>query len=394
MRSCSSYFNKLYLTLYQVKASINSEKAMTKSDLKQLIAENKTKQVIDLLLKLTKDPGDADLQNEVILQSSKYNDYLREKAAGTKSQENLDLQKARIDDALTYIVDKLPAFAEATAGTAPKETSVKASRPPAVASAKAGLLVGLGFALLIYLTVLFFPCPTGVQYVVFKILISLGAAGIAAVIPGFLEFKYRKEVTASGALAVFVLVYLFNPAIIDPGKKCNNEPFEFTVSLQKPDLPDYPTLQGAKVQIRLDNKWEEAAVDEYGDADFKGIPGDFAGRSVPVQLKSDFWQPQQDSVLLEGKTGTVEVAPNGILEQIQGNVRTADGSAYLEDVEIRLENSNILVTTDATGYFEINVPIQLQREKYSISASKTGFISQSIFTYPLSGSIEIRLLKQ
>ena len=368
---------------------------MTKSDLKQLIADNKTKQAIDLLLKATKELEDSDLQNEVILQSAKYNAYLKEKAAGTKSQENLDIQKANIDNALTYIVDKLPspiiAFTEPILPITNHQSLAPSHQSP-VTKSWAPLLVGLGFALLIFLTILFFPCPTGAQYVVFKILISLGAAGIAAVIPGFLEFKHRKEITAGGALAVFVLVYFFNPTLIDPSSKCNNEPFEFTVSLRGPALPEYPHLQDATLQLKLDNRWDEANVDEFGDADFKGIPGEFADKLVPLRLKSSFWQLQQDSVLLEGKSETVDIAPNGALEQIRGNVRTGDGSAYIEGVEIRMDNSQVSVTTDATGYFEINVPVQMQREKYSITASKPGFTSQMLYAYPSSGSLEIRLL--
>ncbi|MBK7407625.1 MAG: hypothetical protein IPJ40_05810 [Saprospirales bacterium] len=364
---------------------------MTKSDLKQLVADNKTKQAIDLLLKATKELEDSDLQNEVILQSAKYNAYLKEKAAGTKSQENLDIQKANIDNALTYIVDKLPFSTEISRQVGSEQLTVNSQKEPG-GSIWPPLLVGLGFALLIFLTILFFPCPTGAQYVVFKILISLGAAGIAAVIPGFLEFKYRKEITAGGALAVFVLVYFFNPTLIDPSSKCNNEPFEFTVSLRGPALPDYPPLKDATLQLKLDNRWDEATVDEFGDADFKGIPGEFAGKLTPLRLKSAFWQLQQDSVLLEGKNETVDIAPNGALEQIRGNVRTGDGSAYIEGVEIRLDNSQVAVTTDATGYFEINVPVQMQREKYSITATKQGFSPQTLYAYPSTGSLEIRLL--
>ncbi|AZQ59991.1 hypothetical protein EJ994_14725 [Maribacter sp. MJ134] len=71
---------------------------------------------------------------------------------------------------------------------------------------------------------------------VFRVLIALAAASISISIPGMLEIKYVKDnngmqmlqnadgepepsnllekepaITASGAIAVFVLVYLFNP---------------------------------------------------------------------------------------------------------------------------------------------------------------------------------------
>ena len=98
---------------------------MTRSELKQLLAENQTKKALDGLQKITGQLGDPEIQNEVILQSAKFNDYLKEKAAGTKSQENLDIQKANIDAALMYIVDKLPSSVFAMAGR-PAEAEAKA----------------------------------------------------------------------------------------------------------------------------------------------------------------------------------------------------------------------------------------------------------------------------
>lgn len=60
-----------------------------------------------------------------------------------------------------------------------------------------------------------FPNPTPFQYTIFRIVLSLACAGIAAVIPGFLSVRTDKlgiAIRAGGAIAVFVIVYLFNPA--------------------------------------------------------------------------------------------------------------------------------------------------------------------------------------
>lgn len=296
---------------------------MTKSELKQLIAEDQIKKVIQWLLEATERMRDSDLHNEVVQQSSKYNDYLKSKMAGTKSQDNLDVQIAKINEALTYIIDKLP------------------------------------------------DTPTTQQ-------------------PNHLTTQptSRKPLYILGAiLLIAVLAFLLRPLLVGSGK-----PFEITISLQGPELPDYPPLKDVKLGIRLDNKWEEAAVDEHGDADFKGIPGNFEGKMVPVRLlDSKYWQTQQDSVALEGKSASIQVAPNGVLGQIHGNVRSVSGNEYIEGVEIRLDNGQLSAVTDATGYFEFNIPANLQKESYNLTATKSGYEADSRFAYPETGAIEIRL---
>jgi hypothetical protein len=62
------------------------------------------------------------------------------------------------------------------------------------------------------------PNPTSSQEATFRIVLALAAAGVAAVMPGLLNINVatgkRFRLRAAGALAVFVLVYLVNPAQI------------------------------------------------------------------------------------------------------------------------------------------------------------------------------------
>ena len=56
------------------------------------------------------------------------------------------------------------------------------------------------------------PEPSSFQYNIFRVVLSLAAAGVVAVLPGFIEVKLGKWLRATGALAVFVVVYFYNPA--------------------------------------------------------------------------------------------------------------------------------------------------------------------------------------
>lgn len=75
-------------------------------------------------------------------------------------------------------------------------------------------LLAFAFGVICVLLLLFLRPQSG-QEQTFRIVMSLAAAGIAAVIPGMLNIKVtggkRFVIRAAGAMAVFVIVYLINP---------------------------------------------------------------------------------------------------------------------------------------------------------------------------------------
>ncbi|MCI5162514.1 MAG: DUF1566 domain-containing protein [Candidatus Electrothrix sp. AX5] len=77
-------------------------------------------------------------------------------------------------------------------------------------------LFGLCFVAALLVLAIWFPNPTAFQYTVFRITLALAAAGIAGVIPGMIRLTVHPGtallIHAGGALAVFVMIYLFAPA--------------------------------------------------------------------------------------------------------------------------------------------------------------------------------------
>lgn len=69
------------------------------------------------------------------------------------------------------------------------------------------------------------PINDPAKFFLLRVLASLSAGGVAAVIPGFFEFQWKKQIQAGGALAVFVIVYLVNPPSLLLPKKDNANPF-------------------------------------------------------------------------------------------------------------------------------------------------------------------------
>lgn len=64
------------------------------------------------------------------------------------------------------------------------------------------------------------PNPTVTQWFICRVVLALAAAGIGAIIPGLIVVSVSNTVRAGGAIALFVLVYWFNP----PKLVVNDEP--------------------------------------------------------------------------------------------------------------------------------------------------------------------------
>lgn len=85
---------------------------------------------------------------------------------------------------------------------------------------KYGIIVGTVFLVALLIISLIVKCPTSAQDRIFTTILALAAAAFSAAIPGFINVKYREMITASGALAVFVIVFLVKPAQLSDFKSC------------------------------------------------------------------------------------------------------------------------------------------------------------------------------
>ncbi|MCB1176391.1 MAG: hypothetical protein KDK36_02320 [Leptospiraceae bacterium] len=73
-------------------------------------------------------------------------------------------------------------------------------------------IAGLVLLIILLVTIFFIKDPSPFQYLVFRVIIALSAAGLAALLPGFLSVETKGGIKAGGALGVFVIVYFFSPA--------------------------------------------------------------------------------------------------------------------------------------------------------------------------------------
>lgn len=71
---------------------------------------------------------------------------------------------------------------------------------------------GVTFLIAVITIAILLPNPTDFQYIIFRLTASLSAAGVVAVMSGFIEIKFGGWLRAGGALAVFAAVFWTNPA--------------------------------------------------------------------------------------------------------------------------------------------------------------------------------------
>lgn len=146
---------------------------------------------------------------------------------------------------------------------------------------KYGVISGL-ILIVIYLglSLFVFKCPSENQYIALKIIVALGAASFATIIPGFIEVKYRKTITASGAIAVFIILLIINPKPISSYSDCN----ELVNIKGNIYLNNHPFAMAEVYLIEFDSPKKYS--NDNGNFTFE-YKGDLNLEELTVRIKSD-----------------------------------------------------------------------------------------------------------
>lgn len=100
-------------------------------------------------------------------------------------------------------------------------------------------LFGTTFVVVMLVIVLFVPEPSPFQRYVFRIVIGLAAAGVAATISGFLRVQLSSGIRAGGAISVFVIVYFFSPTTLITSSDTNSPSDDSTGSADTTQVSEW-----------------------------------------------------------------------------------------------------------------------------------------------------------
>jgi len=392
-----------------------------KQTLRKWLADGENDRVVDALQTIANKFGDKYFVNNVTSIAGRFNGIKRDRQKGVISDEFYNIQLNQIRQALQDVIEDVPAnatldilsFPDDSTGTTPLGNTGNVTQPksvdpqpkmptiaddtnkPPTTNANIPWIVGLVLLIGATLLAAIIPCPSPFLSNATQILLAVGAAGIATILPGLFSIDVQ-GIKAGSAIGVFALVYLVNPAkAMEDNSRCNKEPFEFTINLQpNPEINisnQYPKLENATLQIWTGNDWKPAAIDANNLARYFSLPGDYKNQKVAVKLIGKYWSLKADSVQLSGRSQTLTIAPDGKLGKIEGKVRSTDGTIFLPGVAIEIEG--VLDTTDTRGGFAIQIPPDKQKTRYLYTAQKKGYASETE-PFDFDGEpIEIRLKK-
>lgn len=378
---------------------------MTPDQIRQLVAQGKLGRAIEALKSSL---SGSDLRNEVILLESRFEKIERDDIIGVNSHSESSIGRNQLASSILQLVDKWVSdstivgdgssgISIPTPSPEPERsdptTAVEADKePPLDQNGNLPVWIGTASLAAILGSVLFIPCPSDAQFFVFRVLLALGAAGIASIIPGYLGYK-GKLIQAGGALGVLVLIYLINPAtVIAEGQdRCtSDEPFTLTVSVeaQRPSS-NYPSLQPeAQLLIWQNNEWRPSGINEDGVAYFRNFKSD--KKKVAIRLNADFYQPETDSLAYDNDKEAVSLRliPDGSLGKVHGKVMDQSREPL---GGVRIEVAGVFQETDEAGNYALDIPLEKQEEFHQFFASKEGFTTYSDEVWPGTGRKDLIL---
>ena len=237
-------------------------------------------------------------------------------------------------------------------------------------------IAGLILILIILTLIIFFPNPSHEQYLVFRIVLAIACGGFAAIIPGFFKINYKHFIQASGALGVFALVYLINPA----GSEAKS--FDFTVFLET-NRGETALKNKGMLILKLGNDKREEKIDAEGSVNFKNIPIANKNQTLSLQIEADGWQFENSnistSILLKENNATVTIKRDNSLCCVFGSVRN-ESSEFLSDVKVSI--GDVSTETNESGRFSLEIPPEKQKAEQKLTVYKEGYEIWEANVYP------------
>lgn len=197
------------------------------------------------------------------------------------------------------------------------------------------------------------PCPSEPQFLFYKVVLAISVSGIASIIPGFINIKYKGLVSASGAIAVFVFVLTYNPAFIKDNPRCRST-FDLDVQFYG-DSAKGTLINSGDVRVILPGQSHRYTIQE-GRIILEEVPIDIIGQPIVIIPQLEDYKKEQISVTLTHQVKSVDL----VLTPIKHTTRI-EGSVFRKNkpVENGIVNINgTTVNTDKFGSFSMDVPVK------------------------------------
>lgn len=257
-------------------------------------------------------------------------------------------------------------------------------------------IIGLVFLLLSVGIALFIPCPTKIQYFIIYALVGMGIAMLFSSSSKSakltMDVKNISIFLGGGVVLPFILFFT-NPIGSFKTDQCDAR-IALNIMVHGRNGKQDIVLREGKVNMIHNGETKVESIDEKGVAHFRNLlVGDKV--SLEVDYSAPYRSVYKDSVFTVTEEGIIylEVALQGI-DRVKGKVIDFQTESPLEKVVVSLDE--LRDTTDATGYFSITIPENLQnpRGEYKLWFLKEGYRSVSKNAFPQTGqAVEISMEK-
>lgn len=214
------------------------------------------------------------------------------------------------------------------------------------------LCVGIVLLLIILTVVILFPCPTDTQRSIFKIVLAIAVAGLAAIIPGFFQIRFKKIISAGGAIAVFAFIFLYNPAVYGVGGSCD---FTFVLKVYK-DSTHSELASLVPLHITVGTRNFNSSTNQSGELALILGQND-KGKQISIMQSGDEYVKEE--ILLEvpdkDATASINLKQRTFETNVRGRIQ-APAKTDFQKMKLAIDGRTVPIGT--SGEFEATVPIK------------------------------------
>ena len=265
---------------------------------------------------------------------------------------------------------------------------------------KIPLIVGIALLALVAAAAYFIPFPSSWQKGILLTVLALAAAGIAAIIPGFIEIEHKGLLRAGGAIAVFCVVYFFKPQT----SAADLQDFDLTVFVHGPKgRQDIILKNTGHLILDFDDDRRMPMIGEGGRTVFSGIPGKIRENGARTTIGLDapgyeLVEPEKEYPITEtpvyiavrkvetpqtppGTTGTKPEPPAPKAKPciVFGLIKDKTTDQVVANAQVSLLCGSIFrAKSGADGSFSLELPATFQNDRCLIRA-EFGKKSKEIF---------------
>ena len=318
--------------------------------IRALVARDETAEAMRQLRQLLQNSPRLD---EVLLQSARHHDILRQIRSGTVDHKEADLSKNQIRAALLELLRDME-----TGEAQSPEIRQEMAHSMAITHSK-NVVAG-----------------------------SISAGG--NVVIGDTTTVTESHTSRRLRVFLYFLVPLLaiTAAFLWYNLQRMREPLALTVAVDNRTPNPELSFEGGTVTLLYGDKSETKPIRQ--EADFKGIPAAFRDETLALRFEAFGFVPIDTAFVLSSSRLTLPIRRDNSLARIFGTVKDEQGNP-LAGVQIRVQD--LSATTDASGVFLLSVPPGKQRTQQRITAFLTSYKSWDR-TSPVMEHEEIGIILQ